>query len=454
MSNQRKSNFGLSFFGMVGLVMATLKLKQNLDDYKQVSTEGEGRDLADPPSYRDEDEESRITLLDTELPAPAGRFKRKRKNCCMCCGVNCSFFCKALGIVVGGMTIWYTYKSILWAVSPAPTGLESMPAFSSSLGCLDAPYIYNSSQTVFSASMGPQKFDHSFDIKGSAVGTFVVTQGAPESEEIKYEMTLRSNDPALLQDVSVRYPDTDDNGAILNSRLRITTPSVASSSPSCMRYEIKMYVPPSLRKLYVASHTPMHLQFDPDTNIELDDLFVTMFAMDTSLSMILPQQSVRASRLALEVYRGWIVGDVAVVNETMITTQRGDGVANVKAYPTAPVNPAVPEPASLRTTTGAGRTDVFYISPKAFKRPMKNIHISSRNADMYFTYREAEFSGRIRLDSRSFTATGVQPFPTSGSNEEPNSGSGEPPKWTHWAGDKYGADTIFIQSRGWTGLYL
>jgi hypothetical protein len=329
-----------------------------------------------------------------------------------------------------------------------------MPAFSSSLGCLDAPHIYNSSKTVFSASYGSQKFDHSFDIKGSAVGTFVLTQGASGSEEIKYEMTLRSNDPTLLQDVSIRYPDTDDNGAILNSRLRITTPNVAASSSSCMRYEIKMYVPPSLRRLYVASHTAMHLQFDPSTNIELDDLVVTMFDMDTSLSMILPQESVRASRLALEVYRGWIVGDVAVVNETTITTQRGDGVANVKAHPTTPVNSAVPEPASFRTTTGAGRTDVFYITPKAFKRPIKNVHMSSRNADMYLTYREAEYSGRIQLDSRSFTATGVQSFPKSGPSAEPDSGSDGKSKWTHWAGDKDGADTIYIQSRGWTGLYF
>ena len=329
-----------------------------------------------------------------------------------------------------------------------------MPAFSSSLGCLNAPHVYNSSKTVFSASMGPQKFDHAFDIKGSAVGTFVVTQGAPGSEEIKYEMTLRSNDPALLQEVYVRYPDTDDNGAVINSRLRIITPRIHPPSSSCMRYEINMYVPQTLKKLHVASHTPMHLQFDPDTDIELDDLFVTMFAMDTTLSMILPRQSVRADRLSLEVYRGWIVGDVAVMNETSVTTQRGDGVTNVRVHPTAPVNPALPDPASLRTTTGAGRTDVFYITPKAFKRPINSVHMSSRNADMYLTYREAEYSGRIQLDSRSFTATGVQSFPKSEPGQDTESSSDGTSKWTHWAGDKNGLDTVYIQSRGWTGLYL
>jgi hypothetical protein len=329
-----------------------------------------------------------------------------------------------------------------------------MPAFSSSLGCLDAPHVYNSSKTVFSAQMGPERSDHSFDIVGGAVGTFVITQGAPGSKEVKYEMTLRSNDATLLEDVSIRYPDTDDDGTILNSRLRITTPRIAPSSSSCMRYELKMYVPPTLKKLRVSSHTAMHLQFDPDTDIELENLLITMFSMETSSSMILPHQSIRADRLMLEVYRGWIVGEVAVVNETSVSTQRADGVTNVRVYPTAPVNLALPNPASFRTTTGAGRTDVFYITPKAFKRPIDNTHISSRNADMYLTYRDAEFSGRIQLTSRSFTATGLQSFPKSEPSDDTGSDGDEQSKWTHWAGDKQGSDKIYVQSRGWTGLYL
>ena len=301
--------------------------------------------------------------------------------------------------------------------------------------------------------MGPAHSDHSFDIRGSAVGTFVITQGTPGSEEIQYEMTLRSNDPALLQDVAIHYPLTDDDGAIVTSHLRISAPHVDSSSSSCMRYEIKMYVPPTLKQLSIASHTPMHLQFDPDTEIKLDDLLITMFDSESSLSMILPHRSVQANQLILEVYRGWIVGDISAVSEASVTTQRGDGVANVQVHPTAPVNTELPEPVSFRTTTGAGRTDIFYIASKAFKRPINNVHMSSRNGDMYLNYREADYSGRIQLDSRSFTATGAQRLPPSLPNEG-TSGSGRKAKWTHWFGDKSGSDEIYIQSRGWTGLYF
>jgi hypothetical protein len=93
---------------MVGLVMTALKLKQNWDDQceflcrttndatdflsssdKAVSLEDEGRvALTSPSPYRDEaaDDEARIGLLDTDIPAT--RPKRKRSGCCVCCGIK------------------------------------------------------------------------------------------------------------------------------------------------------------------------------------------------------------------------------------------------------------------------------------------------------------------------------------------------------------------------------
>jgi len=200
----------------------------------------------------------------------------------------------------------------------------------------------------------------------------------------------------------------------------------------------------------VAAHAPMHLQFDSASNINLDDLLVTMFSMNKN-NMILPHQSVRANRMSLEVYRGWIVGDVMVVNNTSITTQRGDGVISLRAHPTAPGNSNFPDPASLRTTTGAGRSNIFYITPKAFKRPIHNVHTSSRNGDVYLNYREAEYSGRIELGSASYTATGIHSFVKSANGD---SGDDQNLKWTHWAGDQNGGDMVYIKSRGWTGLYF
>jgi len=417
--------------------MAALKFKQQ-KDYDALATDEEGRiALAgtprEPAPPYDSDEAS-ASFLDTEIP----RARRKRQGCCVCCGMNCSLFWKAFGIVAAGFIIWNAIKLIRWATTDAPTGLENMPVFSSSLGCLTAPHIYNGSKVIMTAPLGNED-DHSFDITGSAVGTFTIAQGLADLKDIKYEMTIRSADPSLLDAVSIRYPNEDTPG-----RLTVMTPRTGPEA-GCMRYDITMYVPPTLKNLKIASHTNTHLQFARDADIELDHLIITLFSMDET-NLLLPSQAVRGGQTKLEVFRGWIVGDVAVVDETSLFTQRGDGVLNVRAHPTAPADPESPKTASLRTTSGAGRTDISYIGSKMFKRPISNVHTSSRNADMYLTYREAEFSGRIELASKSYTATGAQPFSAAG--EKGTS------KWTHWVGNKDGGDEISVKSRGWSGLYF
>ncbi|KAG6865839.1 hypothetical protein C0991_011171 [Blastosporella zonata] len=448
---------GLTFFGMIGGVMTALKLKQRWDEqcsttlpaiHNPLATDEEGRvalsstPLDPSPPYVDrEGDEASIGLLDTDMSRPR---RRRKTGCCVCCGLDCTLFWKAFGIVVGGLAIWYSIKLILWAVTDAPTGLELMPAFSSSLGCLAAPYLYNGTKVALTAQIGPEN-DHSFDFRGSAVGTFVIAQGTADQTDIKYEMTLRSGDETSLKSIDFIYPDFNEDGTVRNSRLVITTPRTGPEA-ECMRFDIVMYVPPALKKLNVVSHATTHVQFAPDADINLESFYVTLFAMDQN-NPILPSQSVRGESMALELIRGWIVGDVAIVNSTSVTTQRGDGTTNVRAHPTAPSDPEHPAPATLRTTTGAGRTDLFYIGSSAFKRQIDSIHMSSRNADMYLTYKEAGFSGRIELDSKSFAATGLQRF----QNVPGEEGS---QKWTHWVGDKDGADQVYVRSRGWSGLYF
>ena len=312
-----------------------------------------------------------------------------------------------------------------------------MPAFSTSLGCIDAPHLYNGSKVTFMAPMGTHQ-DHVFSSRGGAVGTLTLADGEADAQEIKYEMVLRASDETLLKDVYFKYPEYDDDKTITKSVVAMTTPH--SPAGSCIRFDVIMYVPPSLNKLDVASHTTTHVQFAPGAHINTSDLFVTLFSLDSN-NIITPSEHVTSERQALEVYRGWIVGDASIVKETSITTQRGDGVANVKLHPAAPSDSSAPEPAILRTATGAGRSDFFYIGEKAFKRPIDSTHISSRNADMYLTYRESEFSGKIDMSSKSFSMTGAQRI-------------AHPTSWTHFVRDINGTDKISVSSRGWTGLYF
>ncbi|KAJ7065240.1 hypothetical protein C8F01DRAFT_1020461 [Mycena amicta] len=437
---------GLGFTGLLASVMIALKLKESFDDYSKVSTEEDGRVAltstpAYPANYRDVEGHNleAVGLLDTEIGT--ARPARRKAGCCMCCGLDCSLFWKAFGIVVAIFAIWNAVRLIRWAITPTPTGLEHMPVFSTSLGCADAPYIYSAQPTSFNVPVGAND-DHGIDVRGGAVGTIILLEGAPTATKVKYELTLRSSDRNLLNDVILEHaPDQEDR--VKDSHLLIAT--THPEGDACIRYDVRMFIPPTLKKLHVAAHALSHVQFDPDSFIQLDEFYVTLFA-SYSHNMIIPHNNIRAHTMALEVFKGWIVGDVSLDSSTKITTQRGSGVMNVRVHPTPALDPADPGVASLRTTSGSGRTDIFYVDQDSHvHRPMDNVHMSSMNADMYLTYKDSHYRGRIELSSNSYSATGLNKLEGGGTEEN---------KWTHWVGDDQGADQISVKSRGWVGVYF
>ncbi|KAJ7783021.1 hypothetical protein B0H16DRAFT_1403392 [Mycena metata] len=437
---------GFSFVGVLASVMVALKLKEGYDNYKQVSTDDEGRVALseEPPVYRDHQDlegtdAEAISLINTDITVT--RPKRKRAKCCMCCGLDCSLFWKAFGIAVALFAVWNAYRLLRWATTSRPTGLEEMPEFGTSLGCVDAPYIYSGVPTAFDVPVGLEA-DHGFDTRGGAVGTVTVLEGAPTATKVKYEVTLRSNDKALLDGLILDHP-VDQDVAVKDSHLLIVT--THPSETTCIRYDVKMFVPPNLKKLHLASHTVTHVQFDPESHVQLDDFFVTLFSSKRE-NMILPHANLHSDNLSLEIFDGWLVGDVSIDSLTKLTTQRGRGVMNVRVHPTPASDPASPQVASLRTTSGSGRTDVFYIEHDAHvHRPMSNVHMSSMNADMYLTYRDSHYSGLVELSAQSYTGVNLQKV-----TAEPDPDQ----KWTHWFGDEQGKDELVVKSRGWAGLYF
>jgi len=322
-----------------------------------------------------------------------------------------------------------------------------MPAFGESLQCDNAPFTYNNTVVNINAPIGTLYGDHGFDIRGYGVGTITIADGEVDATEVKYEISIKSNKEDLLGDVGFVYPDINDDGSVARSRLIIETSRIPGvDDRTCMKFDIKVYVPSNLKKLHVASHTAVaHIQFAPGARIDIEELWATTYSMDQR-NLVVASREVTAKKLSLEVYRGWIFGDAPIVEQTSVSTQRGDGIANVKFFPTANEKKAI-----LRTTTGAGRSDFSFITTGE-KRQIDSTHISSRNADMYLTYREAGFVGKVEIDSKSLTMTGATPWDIRrpGSTDE----SGEKSKWTHYVQDREGKDEIYVNSRGWAGLYF
>lgn len=309
-----------------------------------------------------------------------------------------------------------------------------MPTYSISLGCVSAPYLYKDTEELtINVPMGYSKSDHGFDVTGGAVGTLLIAEGPADLREIQYKISIRSDSKELLEQIQFAYPTSE---GVEKSLLKIGTPAAPQS---CVRFDITMYVPPTLKELHVAPHVPVQVKFDETSKLNMDNFFATLYASSEN-NMILPHQNVKAKSMSLEVFSGWIVGAVAIVDNTTITTQQGDGVVNLHVHPAA--SPDLNKSASLQTTTGSSRTDIFFekLLPH---RPISSTHVSSQNGDVYLTYREAEFSGLVSLKSNSYSATGIRSFAKK-----------TPQEWTHWVGDEEGADRLTVESRGWTGLYF
>lgn len=315
-----------------------------------------------------------------------------------------------------------------------------MPVFGD-LGCRDAPFLYNNTVITTSAAVGAVRQDHQFISRGHGVGTIIVADSEPGTKEVKYEITVRSNRRDLLDDVSFSYPLINDDGSVAKSRFVIeTSRRTGGNNKLCMKYDVKLFVPPNLKTLHISPHTPVHVQFAPGTDLKLDSLHVTAHSMN-KINMIFPNRELKAKKLSLEVYSGWIVGEVPIVEETSILSQQGDGTVNVQLYP----SPSSPNKALLRTITGAGRSDFTYFATKGPKRQIQSTHLSSKNGDLYLNYHGAKFTGKIQLESRAHTVTGATSIPNTNVDD-----SG----WTHYVGNLESRDEIYINSRGWTGLYF
>lgn len=381
-------------------------------------------------------------------------------------GLSCTLLWKAVGIVLALWTLYYGFKAIKWALTvrgllvllhgalivctqDAPTGLEEMPEFGTSLGCSDAPYIYNGTEQTFMIPIAARNgASTAFDIRGGSIGTILIADGAPDATEIKYTMTLRSTSEALVQKVHFAYPETDASGTVTRSRLIVDTPYLtAADAGHCMRHDVTVFLPPTLRQLHVQARALAHVSFAPGTTASsLDQLLVTLFALD-SRNILVPSASVVARAQRFDVYRGYVVGEATIVEELDIETQRGDAIANVKIAPAAPTDPEHPKTAILRTASGGGRSDFVYLGSKAFTRNIQARHSASKNADMYLTYTGADVNGKVELVSKSFTLTGARSLSR-------GPGSVETGDWTHFVGNKDGGDEIRVDSRGWTGLYF
>lgn len=330
------------------------------------------------------------------------------------------------------------------STQPTPTGLEELPKFGTSLGCSDssAPYIYEGATQIYSNPVAVEDSSHyTLALSGAAMGTLTVTEA--EDDNITLELTLRT-------DVSTRL-----NGALLDVRspgtmglwTKATLVTPTDLRGACMRFDATLRVPLALRRLTLIADAVTQIQFDPHAMIGLNALTVELSSIDTR-SLLQLSATVQAQNTLLRATRGWIIGDVAIVNSTSITTS-GDAVTNVHVHPSPLSNDRALETAYLTTVHGTGRTDYFYESDPAYAhRRIVSSHSSRRGGDLYLTYKNADYSGPVEYTAKSSSAYGLQGMAGA---RRPGQVDGPLP----WVGSPDGEDMLIAQNpKGWIGIYF
>jgi hypothetical protein len=303
-----------------------------------------------------------------------------------------------------------------------------MPQFGSIPPCQDAKFLWNGQEeNVFNVAVKADEPWHSSQVFGNGAGTLVVTQGLPDQKEVVYKVSLKTNKEELFNHVSLEEK--------LEGRFSMFMGPYMQDA--CLRYDVTMLVPQNLRKLVIQSDSFTHLKFDPNAKLNLESISITSKYQGSEDVLVLPSKDTKAERMSLNVWRGWIVGDISVMNTTMISTQNGDAVIHVKAYASAPLDNDLPETATFQTISGAGRTDVTYISPQEFShRPIKTTHRSGRKGDIYLNYKDAGFSGLVELPKSNYWVTG--PLNKLALPEGP---------FTHYVNSAEGVDRMNINSQ-------
>ena len=330
-----------------------------------------------------------------------------------------------------------------------------MPEFSKSLGCLDAKNYYTGNQDIYYSIPVGDKVDHDILINGGAVGTLTIAPSTSSKETyVKHQLTIRSSDASLLKDVLIQTPGGSSKPPSTKSTsyFSLSTSSGASQTDACLRFDVTVFIPPTLRTLSIKAHSVTQIKFSDDFSSsprELGDLHISLSSV-AAATMLLPSGDLAADNVVVEMRGGYLVGTLPIANSSHIDTSRGDAITKLTVSPTAYDIPQQHEGqedklavAYLSTLTGSGRSDFVYENVRA--RPIHSEHTSSGMGDMYLTYKKAGYNGFVDLNARSYTAMGLQ---TSGRPGMPGA-SGE-----RWAGNKEGGDVLKISSMGWVGLYF
>jgi len=282
---------------------------------------------------------------------------------------------------------------------------------------------------------------HTFTIQGGASGHLTLASSPdPNTPVITYDIAIQSSSSSLKK-VSFYQPPP---GPVSSTDFLIDTPITMdqhgpTDPPTCIRFDITMYIPRSLRQLTVDVSTPIQITFSPQAHIELDSLSISI-KNPHPRSRIDSSESMQARSLSVEMDTGLIHGLLSIGESSKITNLNGQ--IQLDTIPNAPMDIFSPSTAHLETTC-FGDVDIRYLRNKAYRqRPIESWHTmgSQNKSTGRFDYGCSGFNGLLYSNSTKYNLTNPGTWKT-----KKLDANGEDP-WPIMIGNRTGEDKIYIRS--------
>lgn len=261
-------------------------------------------------------------------------------------------------------------------------------------------------------------------------------------------VNVRSSSSTSFNGVSIDSASHEEGAGV--SWLTLGTPALFENG-ACTRYDVEVYVPPTLRNLTIDALSPVHLHtaFDDAPRV-LHALTVNIRnnGGDARYSNILKgEKGLQVDELSVVSKSGYIVGALSVGNTTDIDTSYSNTVSKLELITSgydvdAPT--ARGAPAYINAYTGSGLST--FTLTNAHSRPIIASHSStsrsSGDGDLRLEYGGSKFNGIVKIEAKGYSMRGVE-------SEAPH--MGDVPRWV---GDKDGGDYLSVKTGGWVGLYF
>ena len=289
-----------------------------------------------------------------------------------------------------------------------------------------------------------QAGQHTFTIRGGASGQLTLASSPdPDAFAITYDIDIQSN-PPFPNKVSFNPPPSPGPALPPSTDFSIDTPTTMvqhspKDPPACMRFEITMYIPRSLRQLTVNVSTPVQIIFSPQAHIELDSLSI-IIANPHPNSRIDSSESVQARFISIEMETGLIQGLLSLGETSKITNW--DGEIRLDTIPNVPMDFSSPSKALLQTTS-YGKVEIHYLRNKAYRRrPIESWHTmgTGNRSTGRFDYGCSGFNGVMYSNSSEYNISN----PSLWKSKRLDAVEGS--AWPIMFGNRTGEDKIFISS--------